>query len=266
MADPTWMLNGVPIGGPGCTVTQGSDWLAAISPEFDDIITPGAHGSIDTGLPLRQTSRPYTLRIAANGPDAYHSSISTLARLCTMPSLTLSRTFNGTTQQAKVRCTSLAPDGDSVYESVMRITIAFRILGVWWRSPNAVQASLPLSGGALTPGTLGDAPIPDAIIRAPTGVTGITLTDHATGTGITWAGTRQSSTYLYLDPARLAAWQSTSSSAWTSANPSSVGIDYPAAGPLAITPDADGAYRCDLACTGGQASDALLLQFRQSWW
>jgi hypothetical protein len=296
------LLNSVPLGDDDCTVTMGSDWLAAISPELTDIVAPGMHGSIDPGGMLRQTSRPYTVKVACTGSDAFHREVSRLTRLTQMPDLTLTRVFDDVTQTAKVRCTSLASDGDPVYGLVQRLTIVFRIMGVWWRSPDLMIRSTPLTGGMLLPamrsfsssgddpgyrtmwlgepdsspsilfdaipeGMFADAPITDPILRVPAGVTSVTVTDPMSSTGVMWNGARtDAQPFLYLDPANLKAWTSASDSAWGGGVDATSGLDYPASGPLALTPGTDGGYAVDSRCTGGAQDSSISFRFHRSWW
>ena len=123
-------------------------------------------------------------------------------------------------------------------------TAVFAMPDVWWRSVTHETVSLPLNGGKVMSGgsvmpsagyytfwqgvpnaspsvlstqlpySCGDAPITDMVFRFPKGVTGITVKDTVSGTGITWSGTRvDARPYLYLDAGSLTAWSSDSDSA-----------------------------------------------------
>ena len=123
-------------------------------------------------------------------------------------------------------------------------------------SPSLLYTGIP-------EGFFGDAPIPDAILRFPATATSATFTDPVSGTGVSWQGTAGSG-YTYLDCGTLTAWRSSDTDAWDGGTAVG-GVDYPAAGPLQITPAMDGGYGLKASVTG--ATDGVVaVHFRQAWW
>ena len=129
--------------------------------------------------------------------------------------------------------------------------------GVPNASPSVLSTQLPYS--------CGDAPITDMVFRFPKGVTGITVKDTVSGTGITWSGTRvDARPYLYLDAGSLTAWSSDSDSAWSGGSQNeTVGLDYLPSGRLQVNPDVSGDYRIAVKATG---SGNVACRFKRSWW
>ena len=137
-----------------------------------------------------------------------------------MPNLVMSRIIDGVEQRTRVELTSLSPDDSKSHPNrFVPFTAVFAMPDVWWRSVTHETVSLPLNGGKVMSGgsvmpsagyytfwqgvpnaspsvlstqlpySCGDAPITDMVFRFPKGVTGITVKDTVSGTGITWSGT-----------------------------------------------------------------------------
>ena len=137
---------------------------------------------------------------------------------------------------------------------------------MWLGEANASPSLLiPLADG-IPDGMFGDAPITDAIIRCPKGVTSVSVSDPVTGTGVTWQGTANSSAYTFLDAGNARAWQAASDSQWSPAGTDVTGgLDYPAAGMLQCWPDpVSNAYRLTSKITG--STESLLAHVRRAWW
>lgn len=129
-------------------------------------------------------------------------------------------------------------------------------LGPKDNSPTLLYTGIP-------EGFFGDAPILDSILRFPATATSATFTDPVSGTGVSWQGAAGSG-YTYLDCGTLTAWRSADTDAWDG-GASTGGVDYPAAGPLQITPAMDGGYGLKASVTGA-ADGVVAVHFRQAWW
>ena len=129
-------------------------------------------------------------------------------------------------------------------------------LGPKDNSPSLLYTGIP-------EGFFGDAPIPDVTLRFPATATFATFTDPVSGTGVSWQGAAGSG-YTYLDTASLTAWRSSNADSWNGGT-AVVGVDYPAPGPLQITPAMDGGYGLKASVTGA-ADGVVAVHFRQAWW
>lgn len=144
-----YTLNGVELDTENTVVMLGSTYLAGIETTRTVVEVPGMHGTVPAcQLPLFK-ERQVTVRFGVAG--AYHAQTALLARLCSMPNLTLGRTIDGIRQEAAVELVSLQADGDEVVGRYASYTAVFAMPGVWWRDPDAMTMQIPLSGGALFP-------------------------------------------------------------------------------------------------------------------
>jgi hypothetical protein len=144
-----YTLNGVELDTENTVVMLGSTYLAGIETTRTVVEVPGMHGTVPAcQLPLFK-DRQVTVRFGVAG--AYHAQTALLARLCSMPNLTLGRTIDGIRQEAAVELVSLQADGDEVVGRYASYTAVFAMPGVWWRSPTALTMELPLTGGEITP-------------------------------------------------------------------------------------------------------------------
>ncbi|MBW3081963.1 hypothetical protein [Bifidobacterium phasiani] len=293
MPNVDYMINGMPLDSRNCRVALGSNWLAGMSAVRTVVTVPGVSGSVPSGMPPVFDERQLTIKVGVAGPG-FVEQTTRVAMLCASGRLTVSRTVDGVRQEADAELVSLQPDGDETYGRAASYTIVLAIPGVWWRSPNPVDRLLPAKGGGLYPpagpadneagywtmplglpddspsllytdmpyGLLSSAPIPDAVIRLPSGVTSADLIDPVSGTGVKWAGSAAQQ-YTYVDAGRLTAWRSTAADAWDGGT-TTTGVDYPAIGPLILYPKPDGGYDMSAALTGSDGD--IVVHYKQSWW
>lgn len=288
-----YLINGVPLDGDNCVIEYGSDWLSPISPVVDVVTVPGVHGIAVPPVPPVIGQRTLTMKIGCAGTAGWEETRRVL-RLLTMPRLTLTRRVPDQLMDrcADVVLTSLTAD-DTTVGRYTRYTAAFSMTSPFWRAPAPTLTALPDDGvlldasaipgpatwwegepnnsvSVLAPdgypdGYMSDAPIDDMIIRVPKGVDAMTLTDPTSGTGISWSG-KTTAGYLYVAPKRLRAWTDGNEAAWEGGADATAGLDYAAAGPLQIWPDADGRYRVDLATHGVPADQKTFIRFFKAWW
>lgn len=287
-----YLINGVPLDGGNCVIEYGSDWLSPISPVVDVVTVPGVHGITVPPMPPVIGQRTLTLKIGCAGAAGWEQTRRVL-RLLTMPRLRLTRRMPDYPDRcADVVLTSLTAD-DTTVGRYTRYTATLSMTSPFWRAAEPTLAAVPDDGvimhaaaipgpytmwlgepdnsvSVLAPdgypdGYASDAPIDAMIIRVPKGVDSMTLTDPTSGTGVSWSGTATSG-YLYVDPQHLRAWTDGNPLAWDGGADVTAGLDYAASGPLQIWPDADGAYRVDLATHGVPADQKIYIQFFKAWW
>lgn len=288
-----YLINGVPLDGGNCVIEYGSDWLSPISPVVDVVTVPGVHGIAVPPVPPVVGQRTLTMKIGCAGTAGWEETRRVL-RLLTMPRLTLTRSMPDQLMDrcASVVLTSLTAD-DTTVGRYTRYTATLSMTSPFWRAAEPTLTALPddgvlldasaipgpatwwegepnnsvsvLAPGGYPDGYMSDAPIDDMIIRVPKGVDAMTLTDPTSGTGISWSG-KTTAGYLYVDPKRLRAWTDGNEAAWESGADATAGLDYAAAGPLQIWPDADGRYRVDLATHGVPADQKTFIRFFKAWW
>ena len=205
---------------------------------------PGQHGTLEYGLPV--LGEP-TLRVVARFAYATMADLekytSRWDALLTSPTLTLGRSSGGVQTTAQARLVTISHDSfmriDGKYTA--RITAALAIPGAFMRetvttgTDLAFNANLTLTELTHLSGSTG--PIPDALVRVTGPVTSVVVTDPTTGTGISWTGALTAGQYLFLDPVKLRARISATSSDWASGgSDATAGLSYPAAGPLQLWP------------------------------
>lgn len=288
-----YLINGVPLDGGNCVIEYGSDWLSPISPVVDVVTVPGVHGIAVPPVPPVIGQRTLTMKIGCAGTAGWEETRRVL-RLLTMPRLRLTRRMPEYLMDrcADVVLTSLTAD-DTTVGRYTRYTAALSMTSPFWRGvdPTLVEirddgvlldtsavtgpctmwlgepnnsVSVPAPDGYVD-GEMSDAPVDDLIIRVPAGVDAMTLTDPTSGTGISWSG-KTTAGYLYVDPKRLRAWTDGNEAAWGGGADATAGLDYAAAGPLQIWPDADGRYRVDLTTHGVPADQKTFIRFFKAWW
>lgn len=148
-------------------------------------------------------------------------------------------------------------------EGAWLVECTFTVTPFWWQGNAVTSASKTIPGEVLFTewaGTTGD--IVDGILRVRGPVTRCS-TAAADGTGLSFEYALTASQYAYLDPVGVRAWRG-GASQWT---PSTVGIplDWPAAGPLVLTPGAEGVALSVTAEGSDSETSSLVLRGRK-WW
>lgn len=151
----SYALNGLPLDSERFRVVVGTTWVAGISPRRSVTTVKGRHGAVPTGLTPRHDEREITVSVVAWGAGR-DDAVSRFLRICTMPSLTMSRTVERDgliwIMQSRVELTSLQPDGDERPAGTQtRLTAVFAMPDVWWRSADRMIMEVPASGGMLLP-------------------------------------------------------------------------------------------------------------------
>ena len=296
-----YLINGQQLTGEHSSLIVGTTHFTSISPRINSVSVNGRSGVMLPAGPVAFDAPEITLKFITGGPDA-DTLMHRFYRLCRLAS-ELTRverdTSTGLTRRmtASAVCTSCQPDGDEIPWSNHRAaTAVFQLPDVYWRGVQWQEATLSASGGRLLPGGvskpsvkgywtrwtglpnaspsmlfdtlpdgwLSDAPITTLVLRFGAGVTGLTVSDPASGTNLLWGGKRDASRpYVFIDVANRKAWTAANADAWSGGTDETGGIDWTTE-PLQVWPAIDsGDYRLDIRQTGG--TDKVTCRFLQSW-
>lgn len=298
----SYSLNGQPLDSERMRVLVGTTHYTSLSPIVDMVQVSGRSGVIvGSSIPVLDAPE-LTVKVAAWGADSDALISRFRARCLHAAKLTLGRTEtldDGSSRSmvTRVVCTSCEPDDDERPFSDLRVmTAVFQLPDVFWRGVQWQEVSLAASGGRLLPGGvskpsdkgywtrwtglsnaspsmlfdtlpdgwLSDAPITTLVLRFGAGVTGVTVSDPASGTNLMWGGQRDAKLpYLFVDAANRKAWASSNADAWSGGTDVTSGVDWTTE-PLQVWPAIDsGDYRLDIRQTGG--TDKVACRFLQSW-
>lgn len=269
-----WAVNGVDLGSRW-VIEGGSLWRPPVTVRRSSVVIPGRHGVIPAG-PVVFDEPTVSLTLFAGGATQaeVESFSADLVGLFSVPSLTVTRTSGGVSASAAAQLVSIAPAGFWLGRGA-RFTVLLALPGVFLRgavaSSSAIPASADVTGVVVDSLTGSTGPITDAIVRVSGPATAITVTDAATGTGLSWTGELAEGEYLYLGAEELVARRSSLPSAWlTSGVWVSGGLDYPVAGPLQLWPVMEGVdpsdrrVKVDVAGWGRSWSTAVVVRAGRS--
>ena len=240
MADLSWHIDGANL--TGWRIQAASVWRAPVSTRRSVITSPGRHGVKHVnGLVLDEPTVELVLQPLGSSQVEIEDLDQSLMRLISKDRLVLRRTSGGRTAEAEARLVSLTPDL-FVYPTLARYLLTLALPGVFFRDPApilslAIAAQANVAAAPLTALAGGSGPISDAVVRVVGPCTQVSVSDPASGTGLSWSGSLAAGSYLYLDAASLSARISTSAAAWDSGGTVVTGgLDYPGAGPLQLWP------------------------------
>ena len=229
------------------------------------VSVPGMDGEIISGRSAAEAPLlTLVLDPKKTATTTLDAAVDDLATLLSAPTITVQRITTGSTRQAVGVLVGHTWDPNMFYtDQLSSVSITLSIPGVWWRDTATADSTLVAGSNTLTT-AVGSAPITDAIIRFALDAANPSLTDVATGTGISVAYDATAAEYIFVDVDQLQAWKSTSSSQWT--RPGSGLLDssvsYPGPGPLRISPVLT-AVRREAVLTSSHAAVARL---RKAWW
>ena len=243
VGDITWKINGYDLDTAlGAFLTDVSVWRPNVAARRSPITIPGAHGTINPGLPVFDEPQVTIVPKWYAASQAQLEEFTNHARaLFGQPAIVLSRVSGGVETSAVANLVSIT-EGDFIVGNMASCTVLLAIPGVFFRGAEVtsddaafdsdlvdVELDADLSGSS--------APIGDAVFRITGPASSVSLTDPLTGTGLSWAGSLTAGQYLYLSGKPLDARISTSSSAWASGGTSELAnLDWPAAGRLQLWP------------------------------
>lgn len=256
MADIQWKFNSVDA--DTWRIQRDSGWRPPVNVRGNLLTQPGKHGSLNLdAVPVFDEPQvPFKFRVRATSQAQLENLVNQLEMNLMTPGLTLTRTSGGITSSAKARLVSIA-FGQFLASSVSEVHVILAIPGVFLRGQvSTCTQKVSSSDNQLLENLTGStAPITDPIFQVLGPATTVSITDAVTGTAFTWAGNLASGQYLYLDPANLRAWQSSSASTWTSPGGQNGTVDYPGVGLLQLWPNpSNGEVRAKVLIGGGNAA------------
>lgn len=276
-ADLTWLLNGIDLDQASGRLAAVSLWRPPLSVRRSPITIPGAHGSLDPGLPVFEEPT-VTIGVSSGGhatQAALEAAVNNVVGLLAQPTLTLTRVSGGITTSAPVKLVSADLDdgflpaaggtpGRAVPVAVLAIPSVFLRETVSTGDELAFNTDLTNQQITHLAGSTG--PIVDPIIRIQGPCAAVTVTDPGTGTGLSWAGTLAAGQYLFLCPRPLSARISSTATAWTTGGTSELAnVGWPAAGRLQLWPVVAGSItdrRVLVTATGAGRTAATKLTVR----
>lgn len=272
----TKRVNGIDLDSPNrgwSLLAEGTSARIARNVRRAPLVIGRRHGSAPTGrLPVYDEAS-VNLTWLLHGDDtaeleaAYRDLVSVLSH----PNLTYEHVAAGTVTQAPAELVSLSEPTEFLAGQSMTVTAVLALTDPFLRDADYTTTSTLTAGNHTLSGLAGTAPIRDAVIRfTSTGsLTSVQVTDSTSGTSISWVGTAiANGRYLYLDPARMRAWDHNTNSDWdgTAGVDVSKGLDYAGAGPLQLWPAtsvADGELQHDvkIVTTGG----SCVIRAKRAW-
>lgn len=251
-------------------IRAGSSYRAPVAIEHNAVSIPGADGVILAGRGT--ASAPLLTLILAPARDVVDTAAlellnDDLAALVARPATVVTRTVGTTSRSQAAALVSSDWSPEIVWGRYTRVTLTFRLPGVYWRDTTDTTTALAVGSTALD---VGSAPVSDAIVRFALDAANPILTDAQTGTGISVAHDAVATDYIYVDCGQLQAWKSASSSQWTRPSSSADWLDalvsYPGPGPLRMTPAVteSGGVLSRLATL--TSSHTASVQFKKAWW
>ena len=258
--DRNWLVDGVPLDDPG------GRWniLLASPPS-----TPSKRQVARLALANRSNvfskrqgwgEGQQRFRLVLRGDDVEANADVLMGVLARAENL-VSRIGSRTRQAEVIEVTVAEPE--RVLVDYWRLEVVFS-LQPFWSEANAITSAVKVIPGAVTftewAGTTGD--VTDGILRVRGPLTRCSIT-AADGTGVSFEYALSESQYAFIDVAGFRGWRG-GASQWS---PSSnvVALDYPAGGPLVLSPGADGVALSVTAEGTDDQTSGLVLRGRK-WW
>lgn len=246
MAHPiTKRVNGIDLHNPerGWSLQEkGTSARVARTVRRAPLVIGGRHGSAPTGrLPVyEEASVSLTWLLMADTQAGLEDAYRDLVGVLSVPGLVYQHEAAGVVTEAPAELVSLTEPTDFTAGRLMRVSAILSLTDPFLRDVEYTTTGELSAGTHELTQLAGTAPIRDAVVRFTGPTTHVTVLDVVSGTQLEWIGSGVTSDrYLYLDPARMAAWHSASASAWDGSTGSvgaSHGLDYTAAGPLQLWP------------------------------
>lgn len=244
MAHPiTKRVNGIDLHNPkrGWSLQEnGTSARVARTVRRAPLVIGGRHGSAPTGrLPVyEEASVSLTWLLMADTQAGLEDAYRDLVGVLSVPGLVYQHEAAGVVTEAPAELVSLTEPTDFTAGRLMRVSAILSLTDPFLRDVEYTTTGELSAGTHSLTELAGTAPIRDAVVRFTGPTSFVTVHDTASGTQIAWVGSGVTAgRYLYLDPANMAAWHHTSTSAWESAGPDvSSGLDYTGAGPLQLWP------------------------------
>jgi len=261
-----WYVNGTDLADFG--IQRGSVYRSPLTVRGKRLTIPGQHGNAPLGKAPEFEAPPATFQFLIRGTKVDERAFA-LQALLALPRLLLAREDLGLTVTADAELASFTP-GKYLPGNHAYFDASLTLPAVFFRGPLTDSPVVPVSPPQTTtfPTLNGStAPVTDPVFRFAGPVTAVQLTDPATLTGLTWAGSGVTSgQYLYLDAGNLRAWRTSSATQWVPGGTDvTSGLDYPPAGLLQMWPDAGGEVRVRVEGSGFGTTTSLMVRAAPSY-
>ena len=268
------------------TMTRRSYWLDDVVPlndsegrwfldHFTQLPAPAYRRSMlvqapgmDGGIPVDQGAGTGTVTVSlfvTEKPGDAGRSLYTLQALLA-GARTISRLDDGWAQTADIYSVVL-PEPQWLGQGAIRVQAVFTIAPFWRATGDPVEAS-PLTSTGTAPLAVFDgctAPLVDAVVRVsgPYGWCHLTNGD----TGLLLDTSLASGRHTFVDLASWQAWESASANAWTKPTAGLSVPDYPAGGPLKLSPQFHvGGFSTMLTVNAGNTGPNFAVTARAGRW
>lgn len=228
-----YAIAGVDLEDAGFNVMADSDWAAPMSWATGRVQIAGRPGYTPLGGKVAEAFPvKITARIHATTQASLEAKRNEFMGLLRDPSAVLRRSSGGHVTEAPFTIEALTP-GDFLAGTYADLVAVLSIHGGAFRSLTAKDHAAPVGTTALP--IRGTEPVHDAVVRFAGPLVGTaTVTDTATGTGISWSGSLFQGQYVFVDTWTTRAHIGTATS-WGSGADATQGVDAPPAGRLTLT-------------------------------
>lgn len=217
----TVRINGVDLDnrGRGWYLDKDTRSLPGSSTRGTPLEVSSRHGSILTGRLDTFPERSVTLSVTVVADDGSQATLRNrfddLFGLLMSPELVYQVVEGSTVRESPARRVSIAEPEDFIAGHMLRVKAILALTDPFLRDVEYTTTGELSAGTHELTQLAGTAPIRDAVVRFTGPTTHVTVLDVVSGTQLEWIGSGVTSgRYLYLDPARMAAWHSASASAW----------------------------------------------------
>ena len=210
----------------------GTDWAPTLTLSRSKVELPGRPGYTTVGIP-KVEAPPLTLKFSpgARSQTELETKRNELVGLLSEPSSVIQRVSGSQVTEAQFVLESLSY-GDFYPGIKADIDAVLSIPGGAFRSLAHTDHAAPVGTTSLP--IRGTAPVYDAVVRFAGPFAGTaTITDTATGTGISWSGSLFQGQYAFVNVGRMRAHVGAATS-WGTGSDVSAGVDYPPAGRLVL--------------------------------
>ncbi|WP_336633456.1 MULTISPECIES: hypothetical protein [unclassified Microbacterium] len=271
-----YTIDGVALKDPGgrwWVTAEGSSARQGLRVRSVDAAVPGLDGILAPVRRERRDAAPLNLRIMCPSRDPLTRETAwddVMGLFASSTTVIVGRkvTISDPGRTAVAKLTSVSEPELTAKAGALVGVVGLSILdGLFHSATTDVTWSLGSTISERITGLAGSAPVDDWKIRCRGPLTSIRVTDTATGTGISWAGSVASNRWLHITGA--AARVATTSTAWNvGGSDASGGISLHPAGLLSLTPTRQGGVRStewQVESTGADTASEITLRAGAAW-